>query len=139
MTACGDVRLCDSRQCDSIKGTSGKLIFWLLIYARCSLPPGKRGVLWGWLGQIRHLPSPPVGIASSLTCLHTPVPGMSSRVILLPDNTAQIDILRGARVFPTCTQSLTMTRKRHRVGRECSLLRIKARCKIRQYEANRSA
>ena len=86
-----------ARQSDYIKGTSGKPMLLTgdriarsaVVHPQIPVPQGKRGVLWDWLGQLRHLPSPSVGIAPyTMTGLHIPVPGVSSRAIPSPDNTA---------------------------------------------------
>lgn len=102
------------RQTDNIKGTSDTLA--LLTGAGTAIsameqphkpvPQGKRGILWDRPGQISHLPPPSVSIAlpSPGAGSHTPVPGMRSKAVLPPDNTAQSlyrgGLARPAPVFP---------------------------------------
>ncbi len=59
------------------------------------VPLGKRGILWDWFGQISHLPPPSDGIACRLcrkpACIFH-VPGVSSRAIPSPENTAHLSM-----------------------------------------------
>jgi hypothetical protein len=58
------------------------------------VPQGQRGILWEWSGQLRQLPPPSVGIAPPVcrqrACI-LPVPGVSSRAVLPPENTAHFE------------------------------------------------
>ena len=56
------------------------------------VPQGERGILWAWPGQPSHLPPPAVGIMGAygaVSGLDIPMPGVSSRVVPPPENTAQ--------------------------------------------------
>lgn len=90
------------RQNDHIKGTSGTpepltgagSARSAVKQPHHPVPQGQRGILWEWSGQLRQLPPPSVGIAPPVcrqrACI-LPVPGVSSRAVLPPENTAHFE------------------------------------------------
>ncbi len=66
------------------------------------VPQGERGILRAWSGQLSHLPPPAVGIVAPVAAggLDIPVPGVSSKVAMLSENTAQVWIV--LKCYGTC-------------------------------------